>query len=235
MKYTKQQQTERNQMKNQVDLYTSVHKGQRARFSTISRAAGVLNTNDQNALSALESELASFRDHMYLHANLEEKFIHPLLSERIPGGANKLNEDHRIMHRQFDDLLACFAKMKKKPTDFEKREELSLEFYLAWSRFTSFYLNHIDYEEEYVMPALWKLCTNDELSNTFRQIMAAQTPKELMDSLGMMLPALNPTERAMILNMGRATMPPEAFQAALKLAEQVLTHEEWATLKTMLK
>ena len=65
----------------------------------------------------------SFREHMYLHAGHEEKVVHPLLSKRVPGGANRLNEDHRIMRRQFDELVACFAEIKEKPTDFEKREE----------------------------------------------------------------------------------------------------------------
>jgi hypothetical protein len=222
-------------LQSQVDLYTSVHKGQRVRFSIISKAAGSLNVNDPNALTMLEGELASFQEHMHLHAGLEEKFVHPLLSERVPGGANRLNEDHRIMHRQFDELLSCFGELKKSPGDFEKREALSLEFYLAWNRFLSFYFNHIDYEEEYVMPTLWKLCTSEELANTFRKVLADQTPKELMDSLGMMLPAMSSTERVMLLNQGRATMPPEAFQAVLKLAERVLTPEDWASLKTALK
>ena len=222
-------------MNSQVDLYSGIHKAQRARFFTISKAAGTLDINDQNALNRLEGELASFREHMYLHAGLEEKFIHPLLSERVPGGANRLNEDHRIMHRQFDELIACFGEMKKKTNVFEKREELSLEFYLAWNRFTSFYLNHIDYEEEYAKPSLSKLCTNDELANTFGRILADQTPKELMNNLGMMLPAMNPSERVILLNQGRATMPPDAFQAVLKLAEHVLTPEDWSSLKAILK
>ncbi len=132
-------------MQSQVDLYTGPHKGQRLRFFTISKSCGTLNVSDQNAITALEGELASFRDNMYLHADIEEKFIHPLLSQRVPGGADRLNEDHRMMHRQFDELVACFGEIKKKP-----REELSLEFYLAWNRFISFYLNHIDYEEEHV-------------------------------------------------------------------------------------
>jgi len=217
-------------MQSKVDLYTGPHKGQRLRFFMISKAAGTLNVNDENALNALEGELVSFRDNMYLHANIEEKFIHPLLSERVPGGADKLNEDHRIMHRQFDELVACFGEIKKKP-----RDEVSLEFYLAWNRFTAFYLNHIDYEEEYVMPALWKLSTSDELGEVFKKAMTGQTPKELMENLGMMLPAMSQAERAMLLNQGRATMPPEAFQAVLKLAERVLAPEDWASLKAALK
>jgi hemerythrin-like domain-containing protein len=218
-----------------IDLYTSTHKGQRLKFSEISNAAGTLNLNDQNKLNSLEVVLVSFRDHMYQHASLEEKFIHPLLAQRVPGGADRLEADHRIMHKQFDNLVACFGELKKKPTDFEQRDELSLEFYRAWSRFISFYLDHIDYEEDHVMPLLWKLCTQDELAGRFRQIMADQTTKQLLSNLGIILPALNPAERFMILKMGQATMPPEAFQTVAKVAEQVLNPEDWTSLKAMLK
>ena len=199
----------------------------------ISKAAGTLDTNDQNALASLENEILSFKEHMFRHAELEEKFIHPLLSERVPGGANRLNRDHKIMHRQFDDLVACFGEVKKKQ-DFEKRDELSLEFYLAWNRLTSFYFNHIDYEEEYVMPSLWKLCTLDELAGAFRKSLADQTPSELIYALTMALPAMNLTERVMLFNQGRAASPPEAFQAGLKIAEHVLTPMDWSSLKKAL-
>ena len=218
-----------------IDLYTNTHKGQRLKFSEISNAAGTLNLNDQNTLNSLETALISFRDHMYQHASLEEKFIHPVLSERVPGGADRLEADHRIMHKQFENLAACFGDLKKKPADFEKREELSLEFYRAWSRFIAFYLDHIDFEEDHVMPLLWKLCTQDELAYRFKQIIADQTPKELMANLGIILPALNPAERFMTLKMGQQAMPTEAFQEALNVAEGVLSPKDWAYLKAMLK
>jgi hemerythrin-like domain-containing protein len=218
-----------------IDLYTSTHKGQRLKFSEISNAAGTLNINDQNKLNSLEVALVSFRDHMYKHASLEEKFIHPLLAERVPGGADRLEEDHRVMHKQFENIVACFGELKKKLTDFEQRDELSLEFYRAWSRFISFYLDHIDFEEDHVMPLLWKLCTDDELAGRFRQIVTDLTPNQLMYNLEIILPALNPAERFMTLKMGQTTMPTEAFQAVLNVAERVLSPEDWVSLKAMLK
>jgi hypothetical protein len=39
----------------------------------------------------------------------------------------------------------------------------------------------------------------------------------------------------MILKMGQTTMPTEAFQAVLNVAERVLSPEDWASLKAMLK
>ncbi len=59
-----------------IDLYRDVHKGQRRRFLNIVTQAGALNYNDPKALDILYDELYSFRDHMHLHAHLEERFIH---------------------------------------------------------------------------------------------------------------------------------------------------------------
>ncbi len=211
------------------------HKGQRLRFSTISTAAGTLDLGNQEALTSLENDIVAFREHMFLHASHEERFIHPLLSERIPGGANRLNEDHKDMHRQFDEIVACFGEMKKKPLDFEKLQEVAHELYLAWNRFMAFYLTHINYEEEHAMPELWKLCTYDELASVRGKILGGQDPTSMMYSLAMILPALSPTERFLVLSQGLKSTPPEMFQGALKIAEHVLSSEDWLSLKRMLK
>jgi hemerythrin-like domain-containing protein len=218
----------------QPDLYVGIHKGQRGKFFGIAMQAGVIDLADQASLDRLYDELSFFREHMKLHASLEEKFIHPLLSERVPGGARKLEEDHRKIDQQFDDIVTQFDAIRAKSIDFEKRSELVLEFYRAWNRFISLYFAHINDEEENVQPTLWKLCTNEELANTFRTILTSQKPDELKYNLEMMLPAMNLYERAEILNAGRASAPPEMFQAVLKLAERVLSPNDWTALKSKL-
>jgi hemerythrin-like domain-containing protein len=217
-----------------IDLYSSVHKGQRLVFFNISSEAGTIDYTDEKAVENLYGRLEAFREHMALHAKLEEEFIHPLLSERVPGGARRLEEDHRVMRQLLKDLMTHFENVKSKPMNFEKHNELAFEFYRAWNRFMSFYFTHINHEEEEIQPALWKLCTNEELANTFKSIMANQTPKELMNNLEMMLPAMTMNERIMLLNQGRATMPPEAFQAALRVAEHTLKQDDWTALKSKL-
>lgn len=63
-------------------------------------------------------------------------------------------------------------------------------------------------------------------------MLASQKPDELVENLGMMLSASNLYERAGILMEGRANIPPEAFQAALKLTEQVLSPNDWVAFKS---
>jgi hemerythrin-like domain-containing protein len=218
----------------QIDLYESIHKGQRRRFFNIAIQAGTINHADQKALDKLFDELKTFNEHMHLHAGLEEKFIHPLLAKKVPGGARRLEEDHRIIHQKFDDLVAHFDAIKTEHADFQKRRELALEFYRAWNRFLSFYFIHINREEEQITPILWKLCTEEELATTFRSILTSQTPAEITENFEMMLPAINLQERVEMLGGGRAIMPPEVFQGFLKLAQRVLNPDDWTTLKQKL-
>ncbi len=218
-------------MSSNIDLYRDIHKGQRCRFLNIAVQAGKLDYTDREALDGLYGELYSFREHMRLHASLEERFIHIILSQRVPGGARQLEEDHRVIRQEFDNLVEDLDVIRAKTSDFEKIGELALEFYRAWSRFTAFYLMHIDKEEEQAMPILWKLCTVKELAETHRLMITDQKQDELVEDFEMILPNANPQERVEILGMLRVMMPSEAYQEFLNLAERLLTPEDWTTLK----
>ncbi len=56
----------------------------------------------------------------------------------------------------------------------------------------------------------------------------------MMYSLEMILPALSPNERFLVLSQGLKNAPPEAFQGAIKIAEHVLAPEDWLSLKKLL-
>jgi hemerythrin-like domain-containing protein len=215
-----------------MDLYRDIHKGQRRRFFKIATRAGTLDRADAKAVGALYGELCSFREHMRLHASLEERFIHPVLSQRVPGGARQLEEDHRVIRQEFDDLIADFDGVRAEPVGFEKCGELVLEFYRAWSRFTAFYFMHMDREEEQIMPVLWKLCTVEELLETHKLMIDSQKQEELVEDFEMILPSANFQERVEILGMLRAMMSPEVYQQFLRLAERLLEPSDWASLKT---
>jgi hemerythrin-like domain-containing protein len=218
-----------------VDLYSNIHKGQRKTLFEIAIQAGKADYHDPACLDQLIQELIAFKDEMRLHAQLEENHIHPLLCDRVPEGATKLEEDHRQMHKTLDELEQHLTSLHAKPADFEKTAAVTLEFYRAWNRFIAFYLEHIDTEEEHVQPLLWILCTNTELLTAFQRIMADQKPKELMDNLTMMIPAMNVNELVDMLEQGRATTPPETYHAGLALTEQVLPPDEWTVLKGKIK
>jgi hypothetical protein len=218
----------------QVDLYSPAHKGQRARIFHFAEMAGTMDYADPAALLTACEELKTIRDEFSLHASLEEKFVHPLLSNRVPGGARKLVQAHHDMHEQLDDLVLHAENLKAKGAGFVKQAELGYEFYRAWNRFIAFYLVHINEEEEQVQPLLWYLCTEQELMTTFTTIIGSMSPEELTSVLRMMLPAMNRNERAGLLSGVKAHAPPQAFQNISGLAQSVLLPGDWADLKKRL-
>jgi nitrite reductase/ring-hydroxylating ferredoxin subunit/hemerythrin-like domain-containing protein len=226
--------SEANTVHSELDLYVDIHKGQRHRFFKIATQAGILNQTDPKAIDALYEELYSFREHMRLHAHIEETCVHPVLSQRVPGGARQLEEEHRVIRQKFDDLIANFEGIRAKPVDFEKRGELALEFYRAWSRFTAFYFMHINREEEQVMPILWNLCTPEEIAKIHRLMITNQKQEELVEDFKMMLPNANLQGQVEILGSVRATLPLDVYQVFLKLAERLLEPKDWANLKEKL-
>jgi hypothetical protein len=162
---------------------------------------------------------------------MEENFIHPLLSDRVPGGAEKLDEEHQTVEHLLHNLVAHLDRTRSKSTKFEKRKELCLEFYLAFNRFIAFFLSHIDEEEEHVRPTLWDLCTSEELTAAIIKLLASQKPEEGLQNLEMMLNAANSDDLAGLITHAKAALPPEAIQGGLQLAESVLSARDFAALK----
>src|SRR5665647_138849 len=222
-------------MSNQVHLYTAIHKGHRRRLCEMSVRAGRLDYTDQTALDALSEELKGVAKILRLHTAHEERFIHPLLFDRVPGGAEKLRDDHRVINHMIELLLAHFETIKVKEAASKMRQTLGLEFYLAFNRFIAFYLPHINEEEENAQLLLWRLCSDEELLAAQEGIVASQMPDEATESLKMMIPALSQDEVANLLGMAKKSTPPQTFQSITTLAQRLLGAEEWAAIKKRLE
>lgn len=217
-------------------IYASVHKGWRNRLFQMSVRAGKLDFADQPSLDVFYSDLKSMAAGIHLHHhNMEERFIHPLLSARVPGGAERLDKQHRHIDHLLDNLLAHFDGVRSKAAGFEKRRDLGTEFYLAFNRFIAVFLVHIDQEEEQVQPVLWNLCTAEELATTWRAILTNQTPAEAMENLGMTLSSASLDEAAGLLTLAQTNLPPDRFELGSDFARSVMDPQDWSALKDRLE
>jgi len=143
-------------------------------------------------------------------------------------------EDHVVLHRMLDELVGHSERLRTGNLDRPSREAMALELYRALNRFISFYLAHIDREEEGNQVTLWAHYPDEALAAAFGRILAAQTPAEMMTNLGHMLPAMNPDERAGLLGMAKAKLPPPALAAVAELASRVLAPGDWAAVRKQL-
>jgi len=214
------------------EIYTHIHKGWRNRLFQMSAKAGKLDFTDQASLDAFHGELKSMVAGIRLHHhNMEEKYIHPLLSTRVPGGTERLDKQHRHVDHLLDNLLLHFNGIRSQAADFEKRRDLGLEFYLAFNRFISFFFIHIDQEEEQVQPTLWNLCTTEELETAWRAILTNQTPAEAMENLEMILSSASLDELANLLGFAKTSLAPEQFKIGLDFAQSILDPHDWSALR----
>jgi len=159
------------------------------------------------------------------------RFIHPLLSARVPGGAEGLDRQHRHIDHLLDNLLVHFDGIRSKTADFEKRRELGKEFYLAFNRYISFFFIHIDQEEERIQTALWNLCTVEEMETAWRAIIAGQMPEEAAENLGMILSSANLDELTNLLTFAKTSLPADRFKLGLEFVQSVLDPNDWSILR----
>jgi hypothetical protein len=214
------------------ELYTPIHKGIRGWLFQISIKAGKMDYSDDKIINDFHSDLADIISFIRMHHTMEEKFFHPLISERVPGGADRLEYEHREVEIMIAHLAAHYEVLIAKTGSFEKQRQLSLEFYLAFNRLIAFFLKHIDYEEEEIERELWDLCTMDELMTAYGKMLAGQSREELTQSLEIILPVTNLDELTGIFLGAKRGMPPEVFKMASDMAQQRLDNDTWNILKT---
>ena len=213
-------------------MYAGIHKGQRSALFKLSMRAGVLDNNDKQDFQAFRNDLAAMRDEIKEHIKNEETYVHPFLRERVPGAAQDLEDDHRDTERMLDELVNHFEGIMGKSIEFDKLGELCLEFYRALNRFITHYLVHINKEEEYIQPALWFVCTGDELWTAMGRILASLSPQEAMQELSLIIPADNVDGLAELYLVAKDAIPPEGYKAACDLAQRLLNPPVWDSLKS---
>ncbi len=196
----------------------------------ISELAGRTDPNVPGGLEVLRSRIAAFREELRNHAQMEGSFIHPTLAQRVPGGARVLEEEHGVMNRHLDDIMAMADLLVQGSPPATESKALAQELYLAWNRFVAFYLMHIDTEEERVQPELWRLCSDAEVRAMLGKILGAESPEQLALDVAMMLPAMTRSERVELVG-SMANPPPEVVRMLNDISRRALSPDDYADLK----
>lgn len=217
-------------MVEKMALYKDIHKGQRRWLFDISNMTGRLDFSDIGQVEKLQKEVKAFYDHLIEHVDNEEKMIHPILNERVPGCPRVISAEHKVIHKDLEDILAGLEALKTMPNRHEAHQNIAYEIYLALNRFISVYLRHIDTEEEILQKALLSVCSAEELGTIFRSIITSQGPQSMMVSLRIMALGLNDDELTILLNGAKSMMPTEAFNGASSYMASLLEPERWSRI-----
>ncbi|HYE44695.1 MAG TPA: hypothetical protein VEA44_02870 [Caulobacter sp.] len=211
------------------DLYGPIHKGLRLGSSRLLTALGQVETRDPRAVAALIGEL---RIHLQLaeeHLQHEDAEYNEPLRTRAPDLAAQLEDDHHHHYEAFRELEALIAALEA--ASDETRAAAARALYLRFSTYFGDDLAHMAREEQEALPAFHAHFSDQELMDMESRIIQSIAPERLTQYYFIMVPGMNPAERATFLRYIRANAPPEAFDHILgDVARAALPPEQFRVL-----
>lgn len=208
------------------DLYTLVHKGQRARLFDLTARAGRLAPEDAAARAALIAELEATLAAIGDHAEAEHEHFGPLYREAAPATGERLARDHERVGAE----LAALRGVARAALEAEGDGGRDLGLYRALARFTAAYLDHVDAEEG-SLPELWSAFDDAALARAQGQLVASHPPATVRFNLQSMLPAASSPERVAFLRGLRRAMPEAAFAGVRALVAGLVSAAEWRSIE----
>lgn len=211
-----------------VDFYRDIHKGIRAELFAVTQAAGSVDPGNVEAVGAVAARWRNLSGMLVTHADHEEVFVQPVIEEHAPTLAGEIIPAHRELEARAAalEVLADHA-VDACPGDVRS---LTHRLYLGLAGFTSAYMEHQEFEELEVMPALCAAVGADELLGIDMAIVATLSPQEMVYSASLMLPAMNVEDRVELVGGMKEGMPPEVFTGVWGLVESVLTADDFRQL-----
>lgn len=185
---------------NRLDVYTAVHKMQRARLFDLTVEAGKTDPDDTVAAARLAAAVDALATELLAHGEHEDRFIHPLLRQKSPALADTLG----AAHLEFDSRL---GQLRQLSSTYAASPRDPNVLYRALAAFTATYLDHLALEEAEALPALWEGCTDEELMSILVSFKGSRSDAENLTSLLAQLATLNPREIAQMASVGLGPVP----------------------------
>lgn len=211
-----------------LNLYEGIHKALRLMLSDTLTRVGHTDPTDaaqvRESLNRVHALVKMFAGHI----EHENRFMHPALERAQPGTSARIAAEHGAHEDHLEGLsdLALVADLCP-PSD---RAVAWNRLYHALALFMADNLEHMHYEETEHNAVLWAHYTDAELMALHDELVASIAPDEMMEVMFWMLPALNATERALMLGDMRQKAPAPAFKAVMDLARARLSANDWAAL-----
>lgn len=211
-----------------LDLYAGIHKALRLCMARTLALVGSTDAGDAAEVAATLAQVERLLALCELHLHDENTFVHPVLERAHPGLSMRIAGEHAHHVEAIADLrelAACVAAGR----DAARRVAME-RLYRALALFVADNFQHMHVEETVHNPALWAACSDAELAEVERAIVASIPPALMAEALQWFIPALSAPERAGMLAGMQSGMPPEAFDGVLAIARRTLPADAHARL-----
>jgi len=213
-----------------LDLYRDIHKGIRSELFGVTLEAGRLDPSVRARRVDLAGRIRSAVDLLASHADHEDRAVQPAIEQHLPAYAETIATEHVAIEARMDTLVA----MAVDAVDAVDGHAAIHRLYLELASFTANYLQHQDFEERVVMPALDVAIGVPAVAEIHGAIIGSIPPDEMAQSLALMIPAMNVDNRAELLGGMKANAPAEVFEGVWGLTNSVLSDTDVRALAARL-
>jgi hypothetical protein len=222
------------------DLFTPIHKAIR---SMIYNVGGRLQANDFTDVTASKPLLADMEHEfsaamfsgcvlclLHRHASDEETSVFPSVSKYDAPLVRAFIEDHRVLVHQLEAItkMARELPLKAQP---EERVQLGITLNQKANVFFAAYINHMNREEEKLVPLMRNRFTDDQMRTMRGAIIGGMPRDQLASLLRWMLPSLNVLELTGMLQGIKASSPPQVIQFISSIAAERVDPQRWQSVK----
>ena len=219
-------------MEQKVDLFTSIHKAIRALLYQTASALQAADLGEEQSMQETLRMLENTLDMLEEHAAHEDHLIFPEVEKVLPGTTLACESEHRAYEQKEISLRNLMAQIRKAQTATD-RLAFAGALNRAYTDFMAFQLQHMNHEEEQILPLAQQSLENQELLAIRGKIQASIAPERQGEWLRLMLPALNVSELMLLFTQLKTQAPPAVYQNFRELGFTVLDEKRWQQLKAV--
>jgi hemerythrin superfamily protein len=164
------------------------------------------------------------------HASDEESEVFPSVSKSAATLVQGFIDDHHALTRRLESITKMARELPSKARA-EERVQLGIALNQTVNAFFAAYIDHMNREEEKLVPLMRERFTDDQIRAMRGAIMGAMPRDRLASVLRWMLPSLNVAELTGVLMGAKATSPPPVLQFISGIAAEHVDPQRWRMIK----
>lgn len=212
------------------DLYAPMHKACRSLVYNISIRMQVNDFTDRANTNLFLESLYHHLDLLHEHNASEERIVHPRARPFLPQMVEILERDHKEIERRAS-LVRSVAKNLPEVSSKPELATMGVRLNKAFNDFVTFFLWHINYEENTFMPGASDHFSDGQLASMRAAIIGENPLERNIEWLIIMFFSLNNLELIELISaLKSSNMSDQALQVLMGLVNDLVGQERWQAI-----
>ena len=192
-------------------------------------AVGGLNREDDAQIAALLDRFKFYTSVLHEHHNGEDEFFFPLLEKKFRYVSATYVFEHQHQSRVYNEVEELLTDLGQARGSSE-RADLARRLNRQAVALNVLIDDHINEENELLLPAFEEHFTTEELGNIMDQaleVLGSMPPELMMQIIPWMFRAQTVDDREGLLRSWREMMPPDQLPGIVQLMSSGVSPQEW--------